>query len=157
MSSQNRSTAREAAELAAHLFDSGENCAVSVIKALRQAGGVDLPHGVEHFGAAYGGGIAYSGCVCGALAAGVMVLGWARGDGAPDGSDTDASKLAGRLKREFDRTCSGPCCESVREGLRFKNKKAKALCRRATAAAAAMTVDLLRSGVVSDEATRYVA
>ena len=151
------SNARETAKLAANYFENGDNCTQAVIKAVRDVTGADLPADAERFGAGFTGGIAHSGAVCGALVGGVMVLGWASGDGSTCGNDHAAAKLAGRLKNEFDRACSGPNCETVREGLRFRHRRARELCRRATALAAGMTVDLLESGDIADDCTEYLA
>lgn len=151
-----KSIAYVTAERAASYFEGGDNCAQAVVRAVRDVLGADLPAGAERFGAGFAGGIAHSGNVCGALVGGVMVLGWVRGNGTPGGSDKVAARLSGQLKREFDRACAGPSCESVREGMRFSHKKAKVLCRRATAIAAGMTADLLETGTIPDESAEYM-
>lgn len=61
-------------ERAIQLFDSGFNCAESVLLALAEEFGQKTPH-IPRIATGFGGGIGRSGNICGALSGAVMAIG----------------------------------------------------------------------------------
>ncbi len=70
-------------ERAIHYFNSGYNCAESVLKAVAETAGTDIEH-PERLATAFGGGIARQGYICGCLSGAAMAVGLLAGRTAPD-------------------------------------------------------------------------
>jgi hypothetical protein len=81
---------------------------------------------------AFGGGIGKSGCLCGAVAGGVMALGLS---GHPERS----GKLVAAFRDEFLTTC----CRGLSKDYRWLSDEHLANCRRITVATAGMVAKLL--------------
>ncbi|MBN2167737.1 MAG: C_GCAxxG_C_C family protein [Actinobacteria bacterium] len=87
-------------EKAVGLFQSGMNCAESVLAANMEVHGVDEDW-VPRVASGFGGGIARTGQVCGAITGAIMVLGWVYGRDCA-GDDIDSiHKLGQKLIDEF--------------------------------------------------------
>jgi C_GCAxxG_C_C family probable redox protein len=94
---EKQAVARRAREI---FLTSGFNCAESVLLANMERLGVEgewLPRVASGFG----GGIARTGQVCGALTGAVMALGWAMGRSAPDDSIDELYGEVAGLVDEF--------------------------------------------------------
>ncbi|GAB4287519.1 MAG: hypothetical protein Kow0067_12560 [Coriobacteriia bacterium] len=97
-------------------YTDGLNCAQGVIGALSGAPGV--PDVTESFGAGFTGGIGHSGCVCGALAGGVTVLGeYAKTAGLePIATRALAEELSSELHERFTDRHKAACCRVIKRG-----------------------------------------
>lgn len=97
-------------------FTDGRNCAESVIGAL--AGVSGMPRLSDSLGAGFTGGIGHSGCVCGALAGGVAMLGeHAKAAGLePVATRVLAEELAADLHARFTERFSAACCRVIKRG-----------------------------------------
>ena len=95
------------ADAAAGYFDSGYNCAESLLLALAPAG---APDGIQRAATALGGGIARSGLACGCLTGAALAVGLRMGRTSPDDTDSKerayrvVSGVARRLAAEFGTT-----------------------------------------------------
>lgn len=118
------------ASRAEEFFRAGYNCCESMIKACIEVYDLPLPEETYLLGKFFRLGVAESGCICGALAGGVMMLGYLAGAG-----DYDKS-LAQRFREGFVAEFGSTCCRVIRKQQsltgRLRNKK----CREITASAA---------------------
>ncbi|PLX82655.1 MAG: hypothetical protein C0617_13485 [Desulfuromonas sp.] len=118
-----------AGERAGGLFDGGNNCAQAVLQATTGTEDKSLIDAAK----AFSGGIGDSGCLCGALAGGVMALGLA---GQP--------KKAGRLMELFREGHPATCCKVLSRPFKWNSRDHLANCRRITAETAEIVDRLLR-------------
>lgn len=97
-------------------YSDGRNCAQGVIGALSGAEG--LPDCTDSIGAGFTGGIGHSGCVCGALAGGVTMLGeHAKTAGLePMATRLLAEELSADLHTRFAERHSAACCRVIKRG-----------------------------------------
>ncbi|BCR03270.1 hypothetical protein DESUT3_03390 [Desulfuromonas versatilis] len=116
-------------EKAGRLFDGGHNCAQAVFQA---ATGVDDPR-MMAMTQPFRGGIGDSGCLCGAIAGGVMALGWL-------GKGWQAAGLVTGFREKH----KGTCCHSLSRGFKWMSREHSANCRRLTVEAASLVEKLLR-------------
>lgn len=114
-------TGLTAGERAGALFDSGMNCAQSVLQATI---GVDDPQLLEVCDA-FGGGIGGRQCLCGAVSGGVIALGL-----------KGKKKLAGKLVDNFRARHKVTCCKGLSAPFGWLSDQHLANCRHLTVAAA---------------------
>lgn len=105
-----------AADRARERYSDGGNCAQSVFVALADVPGA--PEIPESFGGGFTTGIGGNGCVCGALAAGVFVLGeHATRQGLEPGAARQlAEEMSTALYDEFRERFGGTCCRVLKRG-----------------------------------------
>ncbi len=123
---------------AGELFTQGFNCCESVLKAGIEALALDLPENAHLLGKFYGGGIAGTGCICGALAGGVMVLGMAAGQ------EKNGAKLAERFKKDFIAQFGSSCCRVLRKQQSIIEKHNGKKCGEITAFSAGLLQNTLK-------------
>lgn len=114
-------------ERAVNLFNSGYNCAESVLLALGERLGL-APGSLPKAAAAFGGGVARHGMLCGALSGGCIAIGLAEGRTGPEMPRDPAYRDAGELVDEFVARFSAGDCRTL-TGLDFQNQADAALYR----------------------------
>lgn len=116
------------AELAGAFYDQGNSCVRSILLATGNPG--------EELLAAAAGfscGIGKSGCLCGAITGGVMVLGL-------NGQGKRSAELVSAFKEVFQTSC----CRSLSRDFIWMSEEHQANCRRLTVGAAAMVEAMLQ-------------
>lgn len=134
-----------AKERAYHHYRNGANCAEAVLRALPEALGrpdLELPPSVA---AAWAGGVADSGCLCGALAAAVMIAGVCAGDehSSRRARDKAARKMSKRIKEAFDERYGSSCCRAIRRRLDPESPQSNRYCADITADATGIAASVL--------------
>ncbi|PLX73795.1 MAG: hypothetical protein C0614_12560 [Desulfuromonas sp.] len=122
----------DCAQRAGELFDRGYNCTQAVVQAITGRSDPELIAMAEGFG----GGIGDSGCLCGALAGGVMALGLA-------GKPEQSRQLIDAFREAFRTTC----CRGLSKDYRWQSKEHLTNCRNITRRTAAIVEEILESGV----------
>lgn len=139
-----------AEECAARYFGAGYNCAQSVLLAMAEKRGIDVPDKMVAACTAFTGGLGKSGCLCGALAGSSLLIGLVEDRGFA------------RKSRTFDRTnhfhdlfkknFGGTCCRVLRHGIGYDDPELSSHCCRITSQAAQLLDDyLFPSGTTSGE------
>ncbi len=123
-------------KLARKFFNRRFNCAQSVILSVSKALGVKVPKEVVKTAVVFGGGIGESGCLCGALAGAVMLIGYL----FPK-SNKEAADFFDIFKERF----KSSCCRVLRGGMDFKNPKLKEHCAKITEETASLLSEFLMS------------
>ena len=131
-----------AENIAGQKYGRDANCAQSVILACSEALG--LGNGRELVGACSGltGGLAHSGCCCGALLGGVLTIG-AKYGGESRREKKKTLKVTEELYRRFKERFSTPCCRGLRKGIDFKDKELFEHCKAITVETAGMVAELI--------------
>lgn len=95
---------------AGQYFKEGYNCAEAILRAMCDNLEIKLNDEALKMASGFGGGMGHAGCVCGALAASVMVLGILRGRTSKEQSRTPVYNVAEEFHRKFNERFGGACC-----------------------------------------------
>ncbi len=106
-------------ELAVRYFNSGYNCAESVLKAVVETLGTNLED-PQRFATAFGGGVARQGYVCGCLSGASMAVGLLAGRSSPEDLEGKERVYAAvmRLFESFKTRAGSAECRDI-TGLKF--------------------------------------
>lgn len=110
-------------EKAGSYFEKKYNCCESVFHACAEDLGLPLNDTVKKMATAFGGGFGGSGCSCGALTGGILVIGALEGRCDPTAESKDpayakSKALTEKFKEKFGKTC----CRSLK-------KEGRTVCR----------------------------
>ena len=132
-----------ASESARYDYASARNCAESVLRAVQ--GERALPSIPESAGSGFTSGIGDAGCVCGALAGAVMLLGaYAETeDLMPEARRLRAEGLAATLHTRFKARWGSTCCRVIKRGMSGGSTEALSHCADITEYTAALTVEII--------------
>ena len=109
---------RLAAERAADHYASGPNCAEAILRALPEVLGDDSLMIAPEAGYGWTAGVSNEVCLCGALAAGVMLAGAAAAGGDSVQSQRRSGEaLAAGVREAFADRWGGTCCHLIRDRL----------------------------------------
>ena len=93
------------AEIARKLYlEEGYSCSTSLLVALKKSG-IDIPDSLIQSVAGLRGGIGGAGCVCGALMASVLTVGYLYGKTDEKKASELAAELHNKFKEQFQSTC----------------------------------------------------
>lgn len=132
-------------------FDSGYNCAESVLLAVSQEAGYHNPKYFPRIATGFGGGIARNGNLCGALAGGIMAIGLALGRDDNQGSRDPCYPAVDRLFNGFvEKFGSSQCRDLIGVDLKtadgqkaHANRVLKETCRSCVQWSARQSIDLI--------------
>lgn len=112
---------------AEELFASGYNCCESIIKASVEIFDLPLPEDIHLMGRFFQRGLAGSGCICGALAGGMMMLGYL------SGAEKNGLSQAEAFRTGFVEKFGSSCCRVIRKKQsiveRFRSRECKMITR----------------------------
>lgn len=134
-----------AAQRARYYYKQGANCAEAVLLALPEAlGREDIPV-PPAAAAAWAGGIADQGCLCGALAAAVLVAGAcaATEHAERKSRDRTAAAAAAKINQAFEERFGSSCCRSIRRRLDPERPQSTRHCADITAETAGIAASVL--------------
>ena len=114
-----------------HAFDSGLNCAESVLLVVSKYSGLtkDSSWFIPRIATGFGGGIARNGDVCGALTGAVMVFGLALGRDGPDQSRNPCNTVVDQFYNDFVKTFGSCKCRELTH-VDFKTPEVDATSRK---------------------------
>lgn len=110
---------------AAEYFNSGYSCAESVVMEAIEKGLV--PKELLPVATAFSGGMG-SGCLCGAISASQIVIGYLFGRDNVNGNDVKARALAKQFIEEFKQSHPATCCRVLTRGMDMASPERKAHC-----------------------------
>lgn len=126
------------AQRAEDLFRQGLNCCESVIKATMETMDLPLPENTYLMGKFFRRGVAGSGCICGALAGGMMMLGYLTGD-------SKNKDLAEVFRQGFVNQFGSTCCRVIRKSQSLSGRFWSKECREITRFSAAQLQELVNN------------
>ena len=128
----------EIALRAENLFRNGFNCCESMLKSSIEVLNLPLPEDAYLMGRFFREGVAGSGCICGALVGGIMMLGF-----LSKGNIYGVEK-AEHFKNKFIEEYGSTCCRVIRKKQslteRFRNKQ----CKQITKFSAGLLCEMLQ-------------
>ncbi|OEF95927.1 C-GCAxxG-C-C family (seleno)protein [Desulfuribacillus alkaliarsenatis] len=105
-----------AKEYAKDIFKQSDNCCKSMILTSIQLFDIPLPKEVANMGAFFRKGLAETGCICGALAGGMMIIGYVLHD-HPKGLEA-----AKEFERRFKERNTATCCRVIHKKQGLMNR-----------------------------------
>jgi C_GCAxxG_C_C family probable redox protein len=141
----------EVSTKALELFDSGYNCAESVLLAVNNELNRSNPGCFPRIATGFGGGIARNGGLCGALTGGIMALGLALGRNDNQGSREPCYPAVDSLYNGFIENFGSPQCRNLievdlktPEGQKtHAQKEVKRICRNCVKWSAGKAMELI--------------
>jgi C_GCAxxG_C_C family probable redox protein len=135
-----------AGALARSRFGTGANCAESVLSAVPTALGDESLRLPESIGTGWTAGIGEGGCLCGALAASVMLLGaqTEKQAGAPAARRARSVDAADEMRIAFKDEFGSTCCRVLRKGMTPGTPE----CREHCAAITGRTAEILTATLI---------
>ncbi|MBP2639179.1 MAG: GCAxxG family protein [Firmicutes bacterium] len=100
-------------QIAGQYFKEGYNCSEAVLRAFRDQFHFDLSDEAMKLASGFGGGIGHAGCVCGALAASIMVLGMLEGRSHSSQDRDRIYHASEEFHRRFSEKFGGSCCRML--------------------------------------------
>ena len=110
---------------AAEYFNNGYSCSESVVRAAIEKG--IIPEELLPAATAFSGGMG-SGCLCGAIAASQIIIGWLYGRENQSGNEVKARALAKQFIEEFKKSHKATCCRVLTAGMDMASPERKAHC-----------------------------
>lgn len=110
---------------AAEYFNNGYSCAESVVMEAIEKGIV--PKDLLPVATAFSGGLG-SGCLCGAISASQIVIGYLFGRDNKSGNDVKARAMAKQFVEEFKKNHPATCCRVLTRGMDMASPERKAHC-----------------------------
>ena len=139
----------EARKRAEKLYKSGKFlCSEAVFTVVNDHLGQPADPGMVRMASGFPVGIGMSGCLCGAVAGGVMALGLRHGrEEAGKKVPDDMFPLSAELHDRFQKRNCSTCCRKLIKDLEFGSRDHIKQCIRLTGEVAADVVDLIENGV----------
>lgn len=133
-SGNNLNRSKRAGKRAVKIYGWRFNCAQSVILAVSKELKIKKPEELIRSTGVFTGGIGYKGCICGALAGAVLMIGYLRKSG---------EKEAGEFYKLFKKEFKTSCCKGLRRGMEFEHPELNKHCAEITGRTTEMLVDYL--------------
>lgn len=120
-------------------FRQGFNCCESILQAGNEVFNLSLPDNVHLLGRLFREGTG-AGCICGALAGGLMILGYMAGD------IKNPKRIADKYRSKFIENFGSTCCRVIRKKQSITQRLTNTECRRITKVSAGLIRDCLSRG-----------
>jgi C_GCAxxG_C_C family probable redox protein len=138
-------------QLAGQNFREGYNCSEAILRAFNSTLQLGLNDGALKLAAGFGGGIGHAGCVCGALAASIMVLGALQGRRSKDESRDAAYGASEGFHKIFSGHFGGTCCRALNPHP-FETKDHLRGCLKITGQTAELLINYIRDNSLAKTA-----
>jgi C_GCAxxG_C_C family probable redox protein len=138
MEKEQSELATRAKDYAMDIFKQTDNCCKSMLETSIELLDLPLPKEVVHLGSFYRKGLAETGCICGALAGGMMIIGYVLHD-HPNGLEA-----AKKFEKKFKEQNRSTCCRVIHKDQGIMNKFTGSGCRTLTGDAAALLFEIIR-------------
>lgn len=130
---------------AVDIFNSGFTCSESVIFAIRKNFEIDgMSDDAIAMSTGFPWGLGGAGCICGALAGGIMCLGYFFGRTVPgDPSNAFCFKLSNELHDFFKENFGASCCRILTRGMDKMSPERKAHCTKMVSGTVVKTAEII--------------
>ena len=98
---------------AGQYFKDGYNCSESILRAGSHLLGIQIDEQALRMATGFGGGIGHAGCICGALASSVMLIGLLKGRADATENREEAYALSSEFHRRFQERFGATCCRAL--------------------------------------------
>ena len=144
-------TQTDVKQLAGQHFREGYNCAEAILRAFNTTLELGLDDDALRLAAGFGGGLGHSGCVCGALAAAVMVLGALQGRRSKDESRDAAYRASQGFHDAFSGHFGATCCRALNPHP-FESKEHLRSCLKITGQTAELLINYINGNSLARKA-----
>ena len=136
-----------AVALSLEYFRNGLYCSEAILRAFNEVYQLDYPENKYKIATGFGSGLGESGCSCGSLTAGVMVLGLIAGRNHVYESERVAFTAVHELHQRFKEKHKAICCRFLTRNVEWGTAEHKILCETYVIDAAQITEDLIHSNL----------
>ncbi len=138
-------------QIAGQHFREGYNCAEAILRSFNTTLGLGLGDDALSLAAGFGGGIGHAGCVCGALAASIMVLGTLEGRRSNEESRDAAYRASEGFHDRFSGNFGGTCCRALNPHP-FETREHLRGCLKITGRTAEMLMEYIQENGIAGKA-----
>ncbi|GAA0260618.1 C-GCAxxG-C-C family protein [Faecalicatena contorta] len=129
---------------AIEIFNSGFACSESVVISIRRHFGLELSDDAIAMSSGFPWGLGGGGCICGALAGGVMMLGYFFGrTESGDPCINKCFEVSRELHNFFCKTYGASCCRVLTKGLEKNSPQRKTQCTQFVAGTVKKTAEII--------------
>ena len=128
-----------------HYFRNGLYCSEAILKAFNEVYQLGLPEHLYKIATGFGSGLGESGCTCGAVTSGVMVLGLVAGRTKNYESERAAFSAVHELHDEFRKNNKALCCRILTKNVAWNSAEHKNQCEAYVLNAAQITEDIIQT------------
>jgi len=120
----------EVKEKAEKLYRNGFSCSESVVNAIYECFDLDVSHDIVAMASGFSAGMGKSGCACGALSGGIMILGLLFGRTNVNSDASKSHELANELHDHFKNATGKKvvCCRILTRGFDLSKGEQKEQC-----------------------------
>jgi len=136
-----------AVALSLRYFRNGLYCSEAVLKAFNEVYQLGLPDNYYKIATGFGSGLGESGCTCGAVASGVMVLGLIAGRNKAYESERMVYLAVNELHKRFKEANKAICCRVLTKNVKWNSAEHKITCENYVVSAAKITDDIIRENL----------
>ncbi len=128
---------------AEHYYTHDYNCAQAVVMAVCDAFEIDIPDEILKVTSGLGGGVGFSGCICGALNGGAIAIGMFLGPAKASPATSSIARINKQLADWFEESYATTCCRQLRRRRPFASREVKQMCTEITADTAKKAVSII--------------
>lgn len=136
-----------AVALSLRYFRNGLYCSEAILKAFNEAYHLGLPDNFYKIATGFGSGLGESGCTCGAVASGVMILGLIAGRNKAYESERMVYLAVNELHKRFREAHKAICCRVLTKNVKWNSAEHKITCEEYVVNAAKITEDIIRKNL----------
>jgi len=133
--------------LSLRYFRNGLYCSEAILKAFNEIYQLGFPDNFYKIATGFGSGLGESGCTCGAVTSGVMVLGLIAGRNKSYESERMVYLAVNELHRRFKEENKAICCRVLTKNVKWNSAEHKIVCENYVMSAAKITDEIIRKNL----------
>ncbi|MEQ8154130.1 MAG: C-GCAxxG-C-C family protein [Clostridiaceae bacterium] len=142
MSEQSKDTP-PAVALSLRYFRNGLYCSEAILRAFNEVYNLGLPDNLYKISTGFGSGLGESGCTCGSVTSGVMVLGLIAGRNKAYESERMVYQAVNELHKRFKEKHKMVCCRVLTKDIEWNSAEHKIKCENYVLDAAKLTDEII--------------
>lgn len=131
--------------LSLRYFRNGLYCSEAILRAFNEVYGLGYPDNLYKIATGFGSGLGKSGCTCGSVTSGVMVLGLIAGRNKTYESERMVYLAVNELHRKFKERNKAICCRILTKSVEWNSAEHKILCENYVLDAARLTDEIIKT------------
>lgn len=143
--SEEQSELPPAVVLSLRYFRNGLYCSEAVLRAFNEVYQLGMPDNFYKISTGFGSGLGESGCTCGAVTSGVMVLGLIAGRNKAYESERMVYLAVNELHKRFREKYKSVCCRVLTKNVKWNSAEHKLICENYVIEAARITDDIIKN------------
>ncbi len=136
-----------AVALSLRYFRNGLYCSEAILKAFNEVYQLGLPDNFYKIATGFGSGLGESGCSCGAVTSGVMILGLIAGRNKAYESERMVYLAVNELHKRFKESNKAICCRILTKNVKWNSAEHKITCEEYVLSAAKITDDIIQKNL----------